>query len=240
VDPLGQDDPGLDGGGSAGSRAIAVDAVFVRALECLKQGREVEYGYLGIQAGRGDWDAGTSPGVRVDRVLAGTPASRGKLRRGDVITHVDRQPVDNEQGLVRLVAALRPGDSLQLTVIRDGKSLLVETAVTKFPVAGRKVITNGPAAWRGLAVDFPAAVIDLSQAANIPDRCVAASRVDRDSPAWRAGLRRGTLVSHLGGRPLESPEAFYAAAQAAAGNVQVLAVGLDGKPRPIIVAATGP
>ena len=34
---------------AAGGYAIPVDATFRRALETLKQGREVEYGFLGIQ-----------------------------------------------------------------------------------------------------------------------------------------------------------------------------------------------
>ena len=64
--------------------AIPVDATFRRVLEVLKQGREVEYGFLGIQP------ANLQPqevlaglhGTRVDSVVRGTPAARYGLRDG--------------------------------------------------------------------------------------------------------------------------------------------------------------
>ena len=35
--------------------------------------------------------------------------------------------------------------------------------------------------------------------------------VQRDSPAWKAGLRRGQYISHVGSQRVATPKEFYAA-----------------------------
>ena len=62
---------------SSAGYAIPVDATFRRALETLKEGREVEYGFLGVQPANLPAEevlAGLR-GVRVERVVPGTPAA---------------------------------------------------------------------------------------------------------------------------------------------------------------------
>ncbi len=74
--------PSVVGFQSAAGYAIPVDATFRRALDALRQGREVEYGFLGIQLGgaaRGDGLTTTS-GTRVERVIPGLPAVRHGLK----------------------------------------------------------------------------------------------------------------------------------------------------------------
>ena len=38
--------------------------------------------------------------------------------------------------------------------------------------------------------------------------------VQPDSPAWKAGLRSGAFISHIGARRVRTPEDFYTAAAA--------------------------
>lgn len=59
-------------------------------------------------------------GAYVGRVGPGTPASRAGLRSGDVITHLANQPVGTAQELERLMAGVRPGQSVSLTYVREG------------------------------------------------------------------------------------------------------------------------
>ena len=88
----------------------------------LKRGREVEYGFLGVQPMnlvqeevlRG------MTGTRVSQVFPGTPAARFGLRAGDVITAVDGAPLHDSDGLVLNVGKL-PADAVtRLTVWRGG------------------------------------------------------------------------------------------------------------------------
>jgi len=53
----------------------------------------------------------------------GSPAEKAGLRRGDVVVEVDGRPVAQSHQLQESIAKLRPGDLVQLTVIRRGKRL---------------------------------------------------------------------------------------------------------------------
>ncbi|MEV0924138.1 trypsin-like peptidase domain-containing protein [Streptomyces spongiicola] len=53
-------------------------------------------------------------------VIAGGPAAEAGIRPGDVITKVDGQRVHNGEELIVKIRAHRPGDRLELTLLRDG------------------------------------------------------------------------------------------------------------------------
>ncbi|MFD0773688.1 PDZ domain-containing protein [Streptomonospora algeriensis] len=61
----------------------------------------------------------------VAQVLEDRPA-QGKLRKGDVITRVDGEPVGDKEEAVDLVADRGTGDTVALTVERDGETVQVE------------------------------------------------------------------------------------------------------------------
>lgn len=57
-------------------------------------------------------------GVRLTRIVRGSPADRAGLRPGDFIRSVDRKPIRTGSELSSLVRLSRPGDSLNITVVR--------------------------------------------------------------------------------------------------------------------------
>lgn len=61
---------------------------------------------------------GPTPGAWVRTVRPGSPAAANKLAVGDVITAIDRQPIRDNDGLVRAVRSRRPGTEVMLTVQR--------------------------------------------------------------------------------------------------------------------------
>ncbi|MCS4503615.1 DegQ family serine endoprotease [Arhodomonas aquaeolei] len=62
--------------------------------------------------------AGDADGVMVERVTAG-PAREAGVRRGDVITRLDRKAIDSPAALRDAVAALEPGRSVAVLVRRE-------------------------------------------------------------------------------------------------------------------------
>jgi regulator of sigma E protease len=66
--------------------------------------------------------------ARVGKVLPGSPAERAGLREGDEIVNVDGQAVSDFEGLVALVQP-RPGQRLELSVLRDGDTIAVPVEV---------------------------------------------------------------------------------------------------------------
>jgi len=207
--------------------AIPVDATFRRVVETLKQGREVEYGFLGIQP------SNLQPreiltgmhGIRVYRVVPGTPAARYGLRENDVVTAVDGTPIYEADGLVLEVGKLPVEAVARLSVLRNQRKRTVPVTLAKYPVRGRKVVTFPSPDWRGLRVDYPTAFVETDVHARSGlaffDEGVVVTDVAESTPAWEAGLRRGTFITHLGRTAVRTPKEFHRAAGREIGPVQL-------------------
>jgi serine protease Do len=62
-----------------------------------------------------------APGVLVVRAERGTPAARSGLRKDDLITAVDAQPVTSAVQFNRLIASKAPGTKVSIKILRDGR-----------------------------------------------------------------------------------------------------------------------
>lgn len=218
--------------GAAGF-AIPVDATFRATVETLRQGRQPAFGFLGVQpdhlplSRRQNGDAG----ARVLRVVAGTPAERAGVRQDDVITHVDGQIVEDRNTLLRILSSMPAETPVTLTVERGGGAAGRSRPLTLEATLSKKYVeTLRPAfaevaerSWRGLRVDYPSALPPplSAQAIQGLDRegCVAVAAVERDSPAWEAGLRGGECISHVGRQRVATPAEFYDAVDDVTGEV---------------------
>ena len=121
-------------------------------LAALKDGREVEYGFLGVQPANLPAEevlAGLR-GVRVERVVPGSPAARCGLKTNDIVTAVGDARIDDADSLVLEVGRLPVEATARLSVLRDGRPLVDRGDVEQVPDAGEEVVTNRPPAWRGL------------------------------------------------------------------------------------------
>lgn len=207
--------------------AIPIDARFRRAIDTLKQGREVEYGFLGVQPvdlTAAERLAGMH-GMRVDRVVPGTPAERHGLRAGDLITAVNGKPIEEADALVLEVGSLPVEAAARLDVVRDGRPRSIEVTLTKYPVRGRKVVTVPAPAWRGLRVDYPTVWPDADlrrpSGASFEANAVVVVDVEEGSPAFVAGVRRGMFITHVGSTAVRTPREFRHLVEQAAGHVQL-------------------
>ena len=78
--------------------------------------------------------------------------------------------------------------------------------------------------WRGMHVDYATALPQtlLRQVwPQIPAGSLAVLDVERDSPCWKAGLRPGTLFSHVDGQAVATPDDFFAAVAKNPGAVRI-------------------
>ena len=94
--------------------------------------------YLGVQVGtatrQNDKGLEIPSGALIDSVTAGGPAERGGLRGGDVVTAVgDKQVTDQSDLLAYLEANARPGQSVLMTVSRNGQQQTITVTVGERP-----------------------------------------------------------------------------------------------------------
>ena len=160
---------------TAAGYAIPVDQTFRRVVETLKQGREVEYGFLGVQPANlaaGEVLKGMH-GIRVAQTIPGTPAVKYGLKTDDIITAVDDTPIHDADSFVLNVGKLPVDAVAHLDVIRDGHPRSVEVKLTKYAVRGKKIITEPDPLWRGLRVEYPSAMMTPNFGQRAPRRLQA-------------------------------------------------------------------
>jgi serine protease Do len=228
------------GGGNEGIGFAAPVHIVRSVVENLKAQGRLPRGWIGVrvQTVTPILAAGLSlpeeAVVIVSDVVAETPAGRADLRIGDVLLSVDGRPLDNARQFdVRLYRA-RPGESVKLDLMRDGRRLSAEVPVVERPgdpdqFASRVSPERNLIARLGilgieLDEDLKKALGPLRGEAGV----LVAARAG--GSAGEGGLQTGDVIYALNGVSVRGlVELREAVARVAAGGALVLQVEREGK-----------
>lgn len=114
-------------GGSVGIGFAIPASVAKPITDRLMRGESIERGYLGVEIGpitREYQEAlglESREGAYINSVTPDGPAARAGLQAGDIVTALNGRAVENQTDLTRRVGQARPGDTLRLDVLRDGR-----------------------------------------------------------------------------------------------------------------------
>jgi Do/DeqQ family serine protease len=146
-----------------------------------------------------------SQGALINSVERGTPAERGGMRVGDVVTAADQQPVRDADDLIRIITCKTPGERLTLTIVRAGQSQSLTITTAQRPgtnVAIAPEVTNTAMTRRqGHGIRVAAVDPQWLQRLGITEPALGVVSVDPGSAGDDAGLRRGDLILRVDGAP---------------------------------------
>jgi putative serine protease PepD len=104
-----------ESGGNVGI-GFAIPSNTVRSVaDQLVSGQKVAHAYLGVSL-----EDAASGGARIATVTSGSPAAHAGLKAGDVVTALDGHSIANAEELTAAVVSKQPGDTVKITVKRDG------------------------------------------------------------------------------------------------------------------------
>jgi serine protease Do len=125
-------------GASAGIGFATPSDLARPVVEQLKRDGRVERGWLGVSVQDLVPEEGRTGrrGVLIAGVERNSPAGKAGLRQGDVVVAINGDRVETSRVLVRTVAAIPPGQTLRLTVVREGRERDLPVQVGRRPSAG--------------------------------------------------------------------------------------------------------
>ncbi len=154
---------------------------------------------------------GDTPGAFIVGIDADSPAAKAGLKAGDVVTKVGGKEVATAEDFYKSIRSHKPGDKLDLEVVRDGKSRPV--AVT----LGTRPAQEGPSPPAKKAPPFAnrPAFLGIGMEPLTPElrtklgikseRGVVVAEVLPNSPAARAGLQKDDVITQAGGQGVSDP-----------------------------------
>lgn len=197
-------------GDSAGiSFAIPLGTIEPIVDQLIRYG-EVSRGYLGISFGgqSGPMDDGmlrvmteagmVYSGVRVSAVEREGPSDRAGIRAGDVIVTVRGSPILNTESLSSLVSSGRPGEGVEVGVVREGE--LIEKTVILAPIRPQVLAQR-------LAQPVQIRLGAIIRRADTGPGVVIVQIWD-GMPAATAGLRVGDEIVAIGDRSFDGFDEF--------------------------------
>jgi serine protease Do len=223
----------ISNNGSFAGAGFAIPSHIVRASadEIIKNGT-VHHGYLGISMNDVTPDNASffnlpdATGAIVSQVTSDSPAERAGLKSGDVLREIDGRKIINGSALQVAVSELAPGNSIALSILRDGKPVKVNIKVGEFH-GDKEVAENGEAGAHsggrlGIAVND--LTPQLREQLNVPQRVngAAIETVLPASPAEDAGLAPGDIILEVNRHPVQNAEKFAAEVHAAPAGKDVL------------------
>lgn len=160
-------------------------------------------------------------GVLVAEIIPDTAAAESDLQTGDIITAVDGTAVTTPTELVAIFDAMQPGDSIDLTIQRDGTEQNVTVTLGTHPEDSSKAflgISPATAFEEGFSGRFaprngqggslPFNPDDFNFSEQMGESGIGIVSVLEDSAAEAAGLQAGDTVTSVNGTAVETVDAF--------------------------------
>ncbi len=200
--------------GSFSGMGFAIPTQIVRpTVETLIRSGKVSHGHIGI--GISDvtpenakfFDDSNASGAVVTQVDPDSPGGKAGLQIGDVITEIDNQKVTDSGELQVVVGQKQPGSKINLTVLREGKTMKV--AVTLEELGKRTAEGDKPTEGTGKVrwgVGLANLTPDMREQLQAPRDIHGAviEQVQPGSSADNAGLQQGDIILEVNRHKVQS------------------------------------
>ncbi len=221
--------PGNGGGNQGIGFAIPMNMAHSVMDQLVSHGKVVR-GYLGVHiesvtpALAKSFGLQDEGGALVGDVSADGPASKVGLKRGDVITALNGQKVEDANDLRLRVSQMAPGTSVDLKVIREGQGKNFNVTLGELPEKDEKAPATENSGSTLDGVQVQTLTPDIAQQLELPagTRGVVVGSVDPSSAAAQAGLSRGDVIQEVNHKPVTTTREFEQAIGSGKGPVLLL------------------
>lgn len=201
-----------DSGGYMGIGFAIPSNIAQHVMEQLIKNGSVTRGFIGVSLQNIDNDLAQAFGLKqpegalVADVSKNTPAEKAGLKQGDVIIAYNNRPISNIGSLRTIIALMNPGSKINLSIIRNGKMMEIPVEVGSYPTSQPKIAFS---AGNKLGFEVQNLTPDIAHALGIKEeKGVIINKVDPNSSAAWAGLKKGALILEVNKKPVTSTDEF--------------------------------
>jgi serine protease Do len=191
-------------GSSVGLSFAIPSTLALDVVTQLKEKGRVDRGWLGIYLQEVDKGLANSlgldkpKGALVNDVTEGGPADKAGIKAGDVIIGYEDHVINHSSDLPHLVGRTRPDTKVELTIIRKAKEQILDVRIGSLPGSPEEMQAQSPAKNNKVTNDplgLQLAIYEQNERG--PNAGVLVQNVKAGSPAAKAGLRPGDVITQL-------------------------------------------
>jgi serine protease Do len=227
---------------------FAIPSNTVRDLLPQLRGGKITRGRIGVEIAPipresvDEFGLKSRDGALVRAVSPGGAADKAGIEPGDVIVAYNGRAVKNSNELVSAVTATKPGTSVPVRVVRDGKEQTISVTVDELDLeaeAGSNQQSRGrggrggaePETTAGFGLTLNNITPDIARQLRLDNSNGAVVvDVDPNSPAARAGISEGDVILRVGRTPVNNAaDAQRELARVPGGGTAFLRILRDGQ-----------
>jgi len=176
----------------------------------------------------GSFGLKSTKGALISDILKGSPAEKAGLRRGDVIISFDGKEVHNVSILRNMVARSRINSVVKIKALRNRNIKEFNVLITELPKEYNEITLEPSEEQSKQEALGGITVIQLNRdfarqlGIDTEERGVVIVNVERNSPAYEAGLKRGDVIQEIDSKPINTLKDFNRAADAIQDNSTIV------------------
>lgn len=157
-------------------------------------------------------------GAQVSSVTKGSAAEKAGLKKDDIITKIDNVAIKDDGDVTRAIRAHKPGDKVAVTFLRDGKEQTVNAELTKWKGLNTFTVRvpdfhmdlptpaapSAPNTYYYRSSDRPRLGVSIQDTED--GKGVKVTDVDDETPADKAGLKVGDLITKVDDEAITSTD----------------------------------
>ena len=172
----------------------------------------------------------TGNGALVSRVVEDSPAAKAGVQKGDVIVGINTETIDSSTDLTDTIGKIKVGQTISVRIVRDGTRRSLNAKLVERPADDLDDAAPGTTIYRNDGNDFdfdhemPGMAMfgggrgrlgvrvqdlnpDLGSYFGVNDgKGVLITEVLKDTPAEKAGLKAGDVITKVGDKKVEDSD----------------------------------
>ncbi|MGH9819267.1 MAG: Do family serine endopeptidase [Pyrinomonadaceae bacterium] len=236
-----------DGGGGSIGIGFSIPSNMAKSVmeQLLKDGK-VHRGMLGINIQNISDDTAKAlelkdtSGVLVSNVQSGSAADKAGVKRGDIVTAINGEKIEDSNVLRNKVAGTPPGTAIKLTIVRDGNPQEVTATLDEFSGDAKKGPNqqgdddNAPASGSEngkLGITLQPLTPQVAKQLGISSDTggLVVTDIDPNGPAAEEGISRGDVILEVNKQQVNSVADVQAALDKSGGKPVLLLVNSRGR-----------